>query len=437
VVCLGSWLIDPSNAGALVRSALTSDMFYDTRHQKLFLEIGAVQDKHGTVDPVLLSQHLTDINALDQVGGVTYISDLFLRVPTATTVGHHAAIVRDRYLLRQLIGAAAETADQCYSHEGKIADVLDQVEKRFFGITADAVGNATITARQSVSTWLADLEKREAHPGTVLGVPIGYAELDRIVGGCRDQEMIVVAARTSVGKTAFALNVAEKAALDHRIPTGIFSLEMSHQQLTARLIALRARVNLRDVLDGTLSEDIDLPQAIAGASEIAKAPLYLDETSGITIHQLRARARRWVSQLGVKLIIVDYLQLVRAPSKRGDFQRQVEVSDVSAGIKGLAKELNVPVIVLAQLNRDTEKRKNRVPQLSDLRESGSIEQDADKVILLHRPELDVDDETSAADAGIQGMVDVIVAKNRNGPCGTLRMRYIKESTRFEPLEVEK
>jgi replicative DNA helicase len=262
----------------------------------------------------------------------------------------------------------------------------------------------------------------------VTGIPTGYHDFDRLTSGLHAGNVIVIAARPSIGKTSLAMNIAENVAIDQKLPVGVFSLEMSSEEVVKRMLCSRARVNLRAVRDGFLSER-DFHPLTAAASQLMKAPLYIDDSAGLTINQVRARSRRMKQQFDVKLLVIDYLQLLRAPSRRADLNRQVEISDISAGIKALAKELQVPIIVLSQLNRQPEAREGGRPKMADLRESGAIEQDADLVGLLVRPEVYADDDQDKA--AKEGEATLIIAKQRNGPTGDVLLTFLKEYTRFE------
>jgi replicative DNA helicase len=302
------------------------------------------------------------------------------------------------------------------------------VEQKIFAVGEDRFKDHTLSMKDQVMEAIESIEKLYERRGGITGISTGFVEFDRITNGLHPAEMIVIAARPSMGKTALAMNIAEHVAVHEKLPVAVFSLEMSAQQLVQRLLCSRARVNLQKVRDGFLAER-DFPSLTAAASRLAEAKIFIDDTAGLTILELRAKARRLKAKEDIQLIVVDYLQLLRSMTRRAQDNRQLEISEISAGIKGLAKELKVPIIVLAQLNRQPEARTGGKPRLSDLRESGSIEQDADLVGLLVRPELYEDDEETRAEK--EGEAELIIAKQRNGPVGEIRLTFLKEFTRFE------
>jgi replicative DNA helicase len=307
---------------------------------------------------------------------------------------------------------------------------LDQAEKEIFAITGEHVKTEIVPTKELVMEAIEQIEKLYETRGSVTGLPTGFIELDRMTSGLHAAEMIVIAARPSMGKTAFAMNIAEHVAMEVGKAVAVFSLEMSSQQLVQRILCSRAKVDLQRVRNGFLSER-DFPNLTAAASQVAAAKMFIDDTAGLTITELRAKARRLKSQQDIQLIVIDYLQLLRSMSRRAQDNRQLEISEISAGIKALAKELNLPIIVIAQLNRqpDTRAKEGGRPRLSDLRESGSIEQDADLVGLLVRPEYyETDDEAKLERAG---EAELIIAKQRNGPTGDVPLTFLKQYTRFE------
>src|SRR5436190_1952125 len=307
-------------------------------------------------------------------------------------------------------------------------NLLDEVEQKIFAVGEDRFKGQMLSMKDQVMEAIESIEKLYERKGGITGISTGFVEFDRMTSGLHASEMIVIAARPSMGKTAMAMNIAEHVAINERLSVGVFSLEMSGQQLVQRLLCSRARVNLQKVRDGFLGER-DFPSLTAAASKLAEAKIFIDDSASLSILELRAKARRLKAQKDIKLIVIDYLQLLRSTTRRAQDNRQLEISEISSGLKGLAKELKVPVLVLAQLNRQPEARTGGKPRLSDLRESGSIEQDADLVGLLVRPEIyEEDDEARAEKAG---EAELIIAKQRNGPVGEIALTFLKEFTRFE------
>src|SRR5437867_1333075 len=317
---------------------------------------------------------------------------------------------------------------RAYEEQDEVGNLLDEVEQRIFAVGEDRFKGQMLSMKDQVMEAIESIEKLYERKGGITGISTGFVEFDRMISGMHPAELIVIAARPSMGKTALAMNIAEHVSINEKLPVGVFSLEMSSQQLVQRLLCSRARVNLQKVRDGFLGER-DFPSLTAAASKLAEAKIFIDDSASLTILELRAKARRLKAQQDVQLIIVDYLQLLRSTSRRAQDNRQLEISEISAGLKGLAKELKIPIIVVAQLNRQPEQRSGGKPRLSDLRESGSIEQDADLVGLLVRPELYEEDEEARVEKA--GEAEFIIAKQRNGPVGEIPLTFLKEFTRFE------
>jgi len=425
---LGSMLISPRDAIAEVVEKITDDYFYVPAHQTIFNVLVDLWNAGAAIDLITFTQVLRDRNLLETVGGAAAITTLFTFVPTAANVGYYLEIVRDKYILRSIIEAATESVRRAYEEQDEVGNLLDEVEQRIFAVGEDRFKGQMLSMKDQVMEAIESIEKLYERKGGITGVSTGFAEFDRMTSGMHPSEMIVIAARPSMGKTALAMNIAEHVAINEKLPVGVFSLEMSSQQLVQRLLCSRARVNLQKVRDGFLGER-DFPSLTAAASKLAEAKMFIDDSASLTILELRAKARRLKAQQDVQLIIIDYLQLLRSTSRRAQDNRQLEISEISAGLKGLAKELKIPVIVVAQLNRQPEQRSGGKPRLSDLRESGSIEQDADLVGLLVRPELYEEDEEARAEKS--GEAEFIIAKQRNGPVGEIPLTFLKEFTRFE------
>jgi replicative DNA helicase len=427
---LGSMLIS-RDAVADAVSQINEQYFYSSAHQTIYSALVDLWNAGKDVDLITFTQVLRDKNLLDAVGGAAFVTSLFTFVPTAANVGYYLEIVRDKYILRQIIAACTEGVRRSFEEQDEVDNLLDEVEQRIFTVGEFRFKDQMLDMRAQVMEAIESIEKLYERKGGITGIATGFAELDRMTSGLHAAEMIVIAARPSMGKTAFAMNIAEHVAIQEKQAVAVFSLEMSSQQLVQRLLCSRARVNLKKVRDGFLG-DREFSSLTSAASKLADAKMFIDDSAGLTILELRAKARRLKAQHDIRLIVVDYLQLLRSTSRRGQDNRQIEISEISAGLKGLAKELNIPIIVVAQLNRNPENRtgdsKGR-PRLSDLRESGSIEQDADLVALLVREAYYADTEEERDEAA--GNADLIIAKQRNGPTGDIPLTFLSEFTRFE------
>lgn len=428
IAVLGAMLLSPAEAGSQVRERLGDNHFYYAAHQVIFREIATLQDAMQAVDLITLTQRLQDKNQLEEVGGPAYLSDLITRVPTTANVEHYIDIVWEKHLLRQLIGAAHDVIARSFEQQDDVKTWVDEVEQQIFEITAEKSATGARPVRDLIKDAMASIEKLYDQRGAITGLATGFRELDKMTSGLHPSQMIVIAARPSMGKTALAMNIAENCAIDQNVPVGVFSLEMSSEELVKRMLCSRAKVNLRKIRDGFLSER-DFHPLTTAASQLMKAPLFIDDSAGLSINQVRARARRMKQQHDIQLLVIDYMQLMRAPSRRADLSRQVEIADISAGVKALSKELKIPIIVLSQLNRQPEAREGGKPRLSDLRESGAIEQDADVVGLLVRPEVYAEEEGDKA--AERGKAELIIAKQRNGPTGDVKLTFLSEYTRFE------
>ena len=424
-------LISPQEKIAEVVEKINENYFYIPAHQTIYSALVDLWNNKQGIDLITFTQVLRDRNLLETVGGAAFITNLFTFVPTAANVSYYLDIVRDKYILRQIIAACTEGARRSYEEQDEVDNLLDEVEQKIYAVGEDRFKGESLTMKEQVMEAIETINKLWEQKGSLTGLSTGFIEFDRMTSGLHDAEMVVIAARPSMGKTAFVMNIAEHVAVHDKKPVAVFSLEMSSQQLVQRMLCSRARVNLRKARDGFLA-DSDFDKIASAAGKLAEANIYIDDTPGLTILELRAKARRLKSRHDVSLIIVEYLQLLRSTSRRGQANRQIEISEISAGIKGLAKELKIPILVAAQLNRNPENRtgdsKGR-PRLSDLRESGSIEQDADLVGLLVRQEYyaDTDEEKDET----EGKADLIIAKQRNGPTGDVPLTFIKEFTRFE------
>ena len=427
---LGCILLEPNECmGQCIEKFKNgADVFYDLRHQTIFTQLAEMYDSREAIDVITLQQRLKDKQVLEQVGGIAYLSALPDVVPSAANLGFYLEIVHEKYLLRKMIHVCTDVVSRVYDHEGEVDALMDEVERDILRISESRVQDHSNTIKDLVKKAITTIEDFHQRQGMLTGLSTGFQDLDRMTSGLHGGEMVVVAARPSMGKTSLAMNIAEHVALEEGVPVGVFSLEMTSESLVLRMLCSRSRVNMRNVRDGFLAER-DFPKLTGAAGQLAKAPLFIDDSSGLSILQLRAKARRMFQQYGIRLFVIDYLQLLHSTARRAE-NRQQEIADISSGLKSLAKELNVPVIVLSQLNRELERDKNRKPRMSDLRESGAIEQDADLVGLLYKP--NADDDDGAAPAEEEAVpVNLLIAKQRNGPTGDVHLTFLKSFTRFE------
>ncbi|NOS68427.1 MAG: replicative DNA helicase [Verrucomicrobia bacterium] len=406
-----------------------AEVFYDLRHQTIYSALVEMYDKRDAIDIITLQQRLKDSQLLDQIGGIAYLNALQDSVPSAANLTYYVDIVEEKALLRKMIHTCTDVVSRVYDHQGEVDQLLDEVERDILKMSESRAEGGMQPVKNLVHTAIGMVEKYFNRQGEIGGLATGFTDLDRMTDGMHGGEMIVIAARPSMGKTSLAMCIAEHAVLNVRVPVGVFSLEMTAESLVLRTLCSNARVNLRQIREGFMTES-DFPKLTNTAGRLSGAPLFIDDSPGLSILQLRARARRMWQQHGIKLFVIDYLQLLHSTSRRAQENRQQEIAEISSGIKALAKELSVPVIVLSQLNRELEKDKNRKPRLSDLRESGSIEQDADLVGLLYKPSSD-DEDTPAADEADGLPVNLLIAKQRNGPTGDVHLTFLKPYTRFE------
>lgn len=428
---LSSILLSPADVLGECVERLSEAHFYNPAHQTIYRLLIELWDKATPIDFVTLTQLLQDRGELDKAGGYAAVSELFTFVPTAANSTYYIEILIEKFLLREMIRTCTEMTGRCYEEPGNVRVLLDEVEQRVLAIGEDRFKGSLPTMKDEVLKAIDEIERLHKNKGGLTGLSTGFSRLDALTGGMRGSEMFVVAARPSMGKTAFAMNIAEHVAVELKKPVGVFSLEMSSSQLVQRLLCSSARVNLQRIRDGIMAQ-ADSAKILRAAKALVETHIYIDDTPGISILELRAKARRLRDRMGIELIVIDYLQLLRSPSRRAQDNRQIEIAEISNGVKALAKELNIPVIVLAQLNRNPDNRpgasKGR-PRLSDLRESGTIEQDADIVGLLVRQEVYEDDEEAKNERA--GEAELIIAKQRNGPIDDIPLTFLKEYTRFE------
>jgi replicative DNA helicase len=430
---LGCALLDPNQCIGECIEKLKDDgksAFYDLRHQTIYETLAGMFNARHPVDLITVQQNLKDRQLLEQIGGIAYLSQLQDAVPSTANLSYYLDHVREKYLLRKLIQTCTAVVGRIYDYEGEVDELLDEVEKEILHVNESREQNEVKDVKKLVNEALVTIEHFFNRKGELSGIATGFPDLDKMTDGLHGGEMIIVAARPSMGKTSLAMNIAEHVSLEAGLPVGVFSLEMSASSLILRMLCSLARVNMRSIRDGFMSES-DFPKLMSASGRLAGAKLLIDDTAGLSILQLRARARRMHQQHGIKLFVVDYLQLLNSTARRAQENRQQEIADISSGIKALAKELNVPIIVLSQLNRELEKDKSRKPRLSDLRESGSIEQDADLVGLLYKPNAGDDDDAAATEESDGIPVNFLIAKQRNGPTGDVNLTFLKPYTRFE------
>ncbi|HEY2931389.1 MAG TPA: replicative DNA helicase [Acidobacteriota bacterium] len=407
---------------------LTRDDFYLDSHKKIYACMEDLSSSSRPIDLITLKDSLTRAGDLESVGGAAYVASLIDGVPRISNIEHYARIVKDKSILRRLIYSANEIILRSFSTEEDALDILEQAEKSIFDISEDNIQTGFIEINQLLKQSLASIEQRVGHPEMITGIPSGFHDLDPLTSGFQPSDLIIVAARPGLGKTSFCLNVAEHVAVDKGMVVGVFSLEMAGSQLVHRLLCSRARQNSSRARNGTLGRE-GIAKVVRAAEELSEAKIFIDDTPGIGIVEMRSKARRLKVDAGLDLVVVDYLQLM---SGRGRYEnRQQEISAISRSLKGLAKELNIPVMAISQLSRAPEQRRgDHKPQLSDLRESGSIEQDADLVMFLYKPSTHAEPEDGAGDDRI---VELIIGKQRNGPTGSIELVFLGEYTKFENL----
>ncbi len=424
---LGSMMLDPECIGDVVQK-IRAEAFYRLEHQMMFDAIIALWERNGDdFDLVMLRDELKKRNQLDEVGGPEYLAKIAESVPSSANVGHYVKIVKEKQMLRELIAAASEVMTDAFETAGDVGDKLDRAEQKIFNVTQKKITGTAVAIKDLLVQAFESIEKREGHH--VTGLATGFRELDELTCGLQNGEMIIIAGRPSMGKTSLAMNIVEHIGADNDIPVAIFSLEMSRQQLVERMLCSRAAVDSQVVRKGFLSDE-QFGALKEAADDMNNRPIYVDDMPGITPLEVRGKARRLRAQHGIRCIIVDYLQLMSLGTRVES--RQQEVSEMSRYLKALARELEIPVVVLSQLNRAPEGREDHRPRMSDLRESGSIEQDADVVMLLHREDY-YRREDESGQSSQDNVAEVIIAKQRNGPTGTVKLSFNSQFTRFNTL----
>lgn len=425
---LGAVLAD-KNAIIKIIDIVVPDDFYDGRHAIIFEAMLELFDKRRPIDLITLSETLESAKNIEQIGGSGYLAEIASSTPSASNIEHYGQIIRDKAILRRLIEASAKIGDLGHNEEQDVTDTLDQAEQSLFAVSQKFLKDKFIPVKDILTEAFDRIDKihRDKEKGALRGVSSGFKDIDALTAGFQKSDLIIVAARPSMGKTSFALNLAEHVAIEEKIPVGVFSLEMSKEQLIDRLLSSQAGVDSWKLRTGNLSDD-DFPRIGYAMGVLSEAPLFIDDSPGANIMEIRAKARRLQMEHGLGLLIVDYLQLMEGRSRSGDANRVQEISEISRSLKGLARELDVPVIALSQLSRAVEHRDDKRPQLSDLRESGSIEQDSDLVMFLYREDY-YDRNTDK-----KGITEILLKKHRNGPTGMCELYFQPEQMRFRDLE---
>jgi replicative DNA helicase len=426
---LGGMLID-ADAVAKAMESVDDSMFYREANRRLYRAMRRLFERGEAIDPVTLTEELRGTGELDSVGGPTYLAELMEAVPTAANIEYHARIIKDKALLRRLIEASTDTVREAFETSGEsVEDAIDRAEQRIFQISQAGQRKGFIWIKEILWPTFEHIEKLQQAGGGITGVPSGFPDLDRLTNGFQRSDLIVVAGRPSMGKTSIVLNFMQHAAIECGTSVAFFSLEMAKEAIVQRLLCAEGQVNSSRLRSGKLTEQ-EYMQLATAAGHLNTAPIWIDDSPAITALELRAKARRLKAEVDLGLIVVDYLQLMRGPRAESRVQ---EISAISGALKAVAKELAVPVIALSQLSRAPEQRTDHRPQLADLRESGAIEQDADLVLFLYRPEVYSRDDQSLDAESLEGKAELILGKQRNGPTGTIDLFFRKEFTRFESV----
>jgi replicative DNA helicase len=421
---LGGLLID-NDALPRVLASLSSDDFYREAHRNVYKAVTDLFNRNEPVDWVTLTGALKEAGLLESVGGPAFLAELVDAVPSAANIEHYTRVVKEKAVLRQLISTATEISTRCYEDHGSIDEFVDQCEELIFKVGESRVQGGFVHVKDLMKKSFETVESLYDRKENITGVASGFSDLDGLTAGFQRSDLIIIAGRPSMGKTSFALNVAMNASIDDAVPTAVFSLEMSKEQIALRILCSKARVNLKSLRTGYLTQE-DWGRLTQAVGSISDSPLYVDDTPAINTLEIRAKARRLKKERDLGLIIVDYLQLMRGATKSDS--REKEISEISRSLKALAKELSVPVIALSQLNRKVEERPNKRPQLADLRESGAIEQDADVILFIYRDEV----YNKSEDNPKKGEAEIIVGKQRNGPIGMVTATFDARFSTFRP-----
>jgi replicative DNA helicase len=423
---LGGILLE-NNAINKVLEVIGENDFYRESHRKIFAGILELYEKNRPADLITVTDLLKNKGLLEEIGGAYYLASLVDNVPSAANIVYYARIVKEKSILRTLINAATDIITEGYNNPSNIDNFLDEAERRIFEISENRVKPSFFHIKELIKESFKFIEKRYERKELITGIPTGFIDIDNLTSGLQPSDLVIIAGRPSMGKTAFSLNIAQNAAIRNNIPVAIFSLEMSKEQLVLRMLSSEAKIEGSRLRKGFLSER-DWTRLTNAAGLLSEAPIFIDDTPAISILELRAKSRRLKGEHNIKLIILDYLQLMKGP-KNVD-SREKEISEISRSLKALAKELNIPVIALSQLSRKVEERRGNRPQLADLRESGAIEQDADLILFLYR------DEVYNRDTEDSGIAEVIIGKQRNGPIGIVKLTFLSEYTKFDNLARE-
>lgn len=425
---LGAILLDNRVLDEL-SGTLKPEDFYREAHRHIFRAMSMLHTRSEPIDVLTLADFLSSEDNLEAAGGPTYLTRLSGEVPSAANVGQYSAIVRRKSALRQFISTADELVGDCYSDVNDVEAFMDEAEQRLFSITQSGQKRGYTAMREVVKSAFDQIEKLYQKSETITGVPSGFIDLDEITAGWQNSDLIIVAARPAMGKTSFTLNMAAHASIMRKVPSAFFSLEMSNEQLAIRMLCSEARINQSNLRRGSMTEQ-EWARLIKAAGTLSKSNIFLDDTPGLSIMEFRSKCRRLKAEHDIGMIFVDYLQLMTGSQRSKAGSREQEISEISRGLKGVAKELSVPVVALAQLNRGVEQRADKRPMMSDLRESGAIEQDADLIGFIYR------DEVYHPETEAKGLAEFIIGKHRNGSIGTVHMRFFGPYTRFENLAPE-
>jgi replicative DNA helicase len=426
---LGGILLDNIAVNSVLEILVTDD-FYSEGHRKIFTAIIELSEKNEPSDLITLSSILRDKKQLEGIGGESYLASLVDSVPSAANIAYYSKIVKEKSILRKLIGAATVILNKSYDSGADIDSVLDESEHTIFEISENKIKPAFYPIKEIIKDSFKTIESLYERKALITGVSTGFSKVDEITSGFQNSDLIIIAGRPSMGKTALAINMAQYAAIENELPVAIFSLEMSKEQLAFRLLASEAKVDSQKLRKGFVGE-VDWPKLTTAAGRLSEAPIYIDDTPAISVLEMKAKSRRLKAEKGLGLVVLDYLQLMRGRDTSAP--REQEISEISRSLKALAKELQIPVVALSQLNRQVESRSDRRPQLADLRESGAIEQDADVIMFIYRDEVYNKSEDNAE----KGLAEIIIGKQRNGPTGIVKLAFLKEYTRFENLAWEK
>ncbi|WP_078378459.1 replicative DNA helicase [Sutcliffiella halmapala] len=423
---LGAIFLEPSALTTASELVLPDD-FYRAAHQKIFDCMLNLSDRGEPVDLVTVTSELANQKILEEVGGVSYLSDLAGSVPTAANIEYYAKIVEEKSILRRLIRTATNIAQDGYSREDEVAGLLNEAEKQILEVSQRKNSGVFQNIKDVLVKTYDNIETLHNRKGEITGIETGFTELDRMTAGFQRNDLIIIAARPSVGKTAFALNIAQNVATKARENVAIFSLEMGAEQLVMRMLCAEGNINAQNLRTGQLTAE-DWSKLTMAMGSLSNAGIYIDDTPGIRVSEIRSKCRRLRQESGLGMILIDYLQLIQGSGRNGGENRQQEVSEISRSLKALARELQVPVIALSQLSRGVEQRQDKRPMMSDIRESGSIEQDADIVGFLYR------DDYYDKESENKNIIEIILAKQRNGPVGTVSLAFVKEYNKFVNLE---